>query len=281
MKTVVLIINMGTPDSPKTKDVGRYLREFLNDYRVMNIPWVFRKLLVNLIIVPFRANKSAKKYQSIWTAEGSPLMVNSKKLSIALSKNLPDQFRVESVMRYGNPGLEESLQQLERVKPEQIVLLPLFPQYASSTTGSTLETALRLISGWKYIPDVKMIHHFHNHSGFIDAFTQRILMYEPQSYDHILMSYHGLPMNHILDSHPEADCNMAGCRVQRNNRNFHCYLASCFETSRLLAANLGLTREDYSVSFQSRMMGNWTGPFTDEVARNLVKKGKMRVLVVR
>lgn len=280
MKTSVLLINLGTPDSPKTADVRKYLREFLNDRRVINIPWLWRKLLVNLVIVPFRSIKSAKLYSRIWTTEGSPLLTFTKKLRDALRVELNDTYEVEMAMRYGNPSLNTLLKQLEKQHPERIILIPLYPQYASSTSGSTLEMAFKLIGKWKNIPEVKFVHHFHDYPGFINAYTQRINQYNPKSFDHIIMSYHGLPLSHIHDAHVGNDCEVLGCSYKRDDYNNYCYLASCYETSRLLAESLNLTKEKYTVSFQSRLSKNWTKPFTDEVIKDLVTNGKKRILVI-
>ncbi len=280
MKTAVLLINLGTPDSPKTADVRKYLSAFLNDNRIIDLTWMARKLLVNLIIVPFRSPKSAALYKKLWTATGSPLLVNTKNLRNALRKELSEDYVVEMAMRYGKPALKNMLGKLEKQQPERIILVPMYPQYASSTTGSSLEKAVNLISNWKQIPDIKMIHHFHDHFGFIEAFAHRIKQYNPQSYDHIIMSYHGLPLNHIYEAHAGNDCESMGCSSKRDEKNSYCYLASCYETSRLLAEKLNLQKQDYTVCFQSQFRKNWTKPFTDELVKELTKTAKKRLLVI-
>lgn len=280
MKTLILIINLGTPDSPKTNDVRRYLSEFLNDKRVIDLPWLWRKLLVNLIIVPFRSPKSARLYKELWTPEGSPLLINTEKLKSALQIVLGDNYEVEMAMRYGKPSLKKVLNKLNDKQPQRIIIVPLYPQYASSTTGSTIEMAVQLIGKWKQVPQVQMIHHFHNNPGFIDAFVHRIKAYEPEKYDHIIMSYHGLPINHVTETHDGRSCDEMGCREKRHNENHYCYLAACYETSRLLAENLNLQQQDYTVCFQSRLNKNWITPFTDEVVLNLANKGVKRLLVI-
>ncbi len=280
MKTTVLLINLGTPDSPKTGDVRKYLREFLNDSRVIDLPWLGRKLLLNLVILPFRSPKSAALYKELWTIDGSPLLINTKTFSKGLQKELGDTYSVEMGMRYGKPALSGALEKIKQKQSERIILVPLYPQYASSTTGSSLQKAIKIISKWKQIPDVKIIHHFHNHPGFIEAFIHRIKQYKPQNYDHIIMSYHGLPLKHINDTHAGNDCEAMGCLDKRDDKNNYCYLASCYETSRLLAEKLNLKYQDYTVCFQSRLSKNWTKPFTDEVVREQAKKGKKRLLVI-
>jgi protoporphyrin/coproporphyrin ferrochelatase len=280
MKTVVLLINLGTPESPKTRDVRRYLTEFLNDKRVIDLPWLWRKILVNLIIVPFRAPKSARLYKELWTPEGSPLLINTIKLTDALQLDLGENHEVEMAMRYGKPSLKKILEKIRRKQPQRIILIPLYPQYASSTTGSTLEKAVKLISQWKQVPEVQMIHHFHDNTDFIASFVSRIEQYHPKEYDHIIMSYHGLPVNHVTEAHGGRDCEELGCTEKQNEQNAYCYLASCYETSRLLAEKLHLSKDDYTVCFQSRLSKNWLTPFTDEVVREQVEKDGKRLLVI-
>lgn len=280
MKTTVLLINLGTPDSPKTGDVRKYLTEFLNDNRVIDMPWLARKLLVNLIIVPFRSPKSAKLYKEVWTPQGSPLLINTQKFSDALQKKVGKDYTIEMGMRYGNPSLKDALQRIKQQQPKRIILVPLYPQYASSTTESSLEKVKSIISKWKQIPEVKIIHHFHDNSAFIDAFAQRIKQYKPQNYDHIIMSYHGLPVKHVNDMHAGNNCISMNCTSKRDENNKHCYLASCYETSRLLAEKLNLQEQDYSTCFQSRFSKNWIKPFTDKVVLDKIAEGKKRLLVI-
>lgn len=280
MKTTVLLINLGTPDSPLTRDVRRYLSEFLNDRRVIDLPWLGRKLLVNLIIVPFRSPKSASLYKELWTPEGSPLLVNSNNLRDALRKEFKESYTVEMAMRYGNPNLKNVLAKIEKKQPDRVILFPLYPQYASSTTESSLEKAMQIISNWKQVPEIKIIHHFHDHPGFIDSFAHRIQPYRSRSYDHIIMSYHGLPQNQVREAHSGNSCESMDCAHNKTEQNNLCYLASCYETSRLLAQKLNLQDKDYTVCFQSRFSKNWTKPFTDEVVMELAETGKKRLLVI-
>ena len=280
MKTYVLLINLGTPNSPKTSDVGKYLSEFLNDRRVIDLPWLWRKVLVNLVIVPFRSPKSAGLYKRIWTSEGSPLLINTQNLRDSLQKNLGNAYVVEMAMRYGRPSLNKALIKLEKKQVQQLILVPLYPQYASSTTGSTFESAFELISKWKQIPNVKITHHFHDHPGFIDAFASHIKQYKPENHDHIIMSYHGLPLNHVTEAHGGMNCEDLGCTEKQNDQNNYCYRASCYKTSRLLAKKLNLMKQDYTVCFQSRLDNNWLKPFTDEIVIQKAKTGYKRLLVI-
>ena len=146
-KTCVLLVNLGTPKSPKTSDVRKYLFQFLNDKRVIDLPWIIRKILVNLIIVPFRAPKSAKVYKEVWTKDGSPIIYHTKNLTKKLNKSLGDNFHVEYAMRYKNPSIKNALEKIKYKKPRQIIIIPLFPQYASATNGSVIEEVMKNSEG--------------------------------------------------------------------------------------------------------------------------------------
>jgi len=277
----VLLINMGTPQSPKTGDVRSYLSEFLNDARVIDLPWLGRKMLVNLIIVPFRAPKSARHYQELWSDEGSPLMIHSVAFKEKLQKVIGTDFKLEMLMRYGKPSLKKMLKKLESQNPEKLLIVPMYPQYASSTTGSAIELVMNKIRKWKQIPDLKILHHFHDHPAFIGAMTEQVQAHHPnENYDHVVMSYHGLPQHHTHEAHQGIDCESMSCREKRDEKNKFCYLASCYETSRLLAEKLSLSKEKYTVSFQSRMSDKWTKPFTEKLVLELAGKGVKKILVI-
>jgi len=280
MKTSLLLINLGTPDSPKTADIRKFLREFLNDKHVIDLPWVGRKLLLNLIILPFRSPKTAALYKKIWTTSGSPLLFNTKIVRDSLRKKLADNYLVEMAMRYGEPSLKNILKQLKKQQVERIIIFPLYPQYASSTSGSIFEMVLKDIAKWKQVPELRMIHHFHDNPGFIEAFVYRIKQYNPENYDHVIMSYHGLPLNQVYETHEDSNCEAIGCSDKRVAKNFYCYLASCYETSRLIAKKLNLPKQNYTVSFQSRLNKNWTAPFTDEIVKKQSILGNKRLLVI-
>ena len=162
MKKAILLINLGTPDSPSVSDVRKYLTEFLNDKRVIDISSTARFFLVNGVIVPFRSPKSAKLYQNIWTNEGSPLVTNTKSLAGKLQKELGSDYIVEWAMRYRKPSVKSVLNKLRQQQPSEIIILPLYPQYASSSTGSTAELVLKELSGWEVIPSIKLINKFYN-----------------------------------------------------------------------------------------------------------------------
>ncbi|SDK29570.1 ferrochelatase [Catalinimonas alkaloidigena] len=278
--TGVLLVNLGTPDSPSVGDVRRYLREFLMDGRVIDIPFLSRFFLVNCIIAPFRAPKSAKVYQEVWTDAGSPLKVYSEELKRLLQTALGDGYRVSLGMRYQNPSLEKALEELHDQGFRRLIIVPLFPQYASATTGSVKEKVMALISQWQLIPELTFVDQFYEHPLFVEAFTalgKRYLEAEP--FDHVLFSYHGLPERQIRKGDPHNHCLRDGCCDSVGPHNRLCYRAQCFQTSRLLAQALGLSDDQWTVCFQSRLGRDpWIQPYTEDVVKQLVAQGKKRVL---
>ncbi len=278
-KTGVLLINLGTPDSPSTTDVRSYLFQFLNDPRVIDLPWLLRKILVNLIIVPFRAPKSAKLYQQLWTENGSPLLHYSKKVTKLLDEELGDDYTVHLAMRYKSPGIPTVLAEMKKLNYSRIVVLPMFPQYASASTGSALEMVMKEIGKWWAIPELKIISQYYDHPDFIDAVVDRASKYDLADYDHVLFSYHGLPMRHVDKVYEEGLCSDRDCDHEITTENQYCYKATCFATTRLLAEKLGLAESDYTVCFQSRLDKNWLEPFSDKVVEAQAKKGAKNLLV--
>ena len=278
-RTAVLLVNVGTPDEPTVSAVRRYLFEFLNDRRVIDLPLVFQKMLVNLVIVPFRAPKSTKLYQRLWTPEGSPLMINAVKNKNELQQVLPANFEVFMAMRYRNPDLREVLHQIRDASYDRLVLIPLFPQYASSTTGTVIQFVNREIARWTVIPELQTVNQFYDHPRFIEAFKSRIESYHPEEWDHILFSYHGLPVRQINKVHPSVDCDHCQCVKALPAHGHYCYRAACYETTRQLSRVLSLHEDNYSVSFQSRLSKNWLTPFTDRRIIELAKSGARKILV--
>lgn len=280
MKTGVLLVNVGTPDSFDVKDVRKYLSEFLNDPRVIDLPWLYRKLLVNLIIVPFRSPKTASLYKKIWTEEGSPLLKYGKILKEQLQKELGNNYFVEMAMRYRKPGLEESLENFKKLHLDKLIILPLFPQYASASTGTVLEKVMQVISAWQVIPSLKLINSYCNDNLFINSWIEVSRPYMTKPYDAYVFSFHGLPERQIKKSDQNSYCLMGNCCDTYNNINKHCYRAQCFETARAIAEGLNIPRDKYYTSFQSRL-GNdpWIQPFTDNILKDLAASGKKKVLV--
>ena len=278
----LLLINLGTPDAPNAPAVRRYLREFLSDPQVIDINPVARSLLLNLIILPVRPARSAAAYKKVWTDRGSPLLVHSLDLVQAVQARLGASWRVRLGMRYGQPSLREALVDLV-AHVERIVVLPLYPQQASSSTGSSLRAVFKIVSELPVAPPLCTVEPFFDDDGFLDAFATRgksvIAAEKP---DHVLFSFHGLPARQVRNADPSGSHCLASddCCATINSKNRGCYRAESFATARAIAARLAISDEDYTVCFQSRLGSTpWIGPFTDHVLPELVKKGKRRVVV--
>lgn len=281
-KTAVLLIQLGTPDSPKTSDVRRYLSEFLNDPRVIDLPWLARKLLVNGIIVPFRAPKSAKIYKELWDlGKGqSPLLVHTQKVQEKLKVRLKSSnVDVYMAMRYQNPSMADVMEEMRALHYDHVIVLPLFPQYASASSGSAIERAMKIMSTWWTTPEISIVNQFWDNSGYIDSIVERSKAFDLKDYDHILFSYHGLPEKHV-DKVYEGDnlCSEAPCETEINDKNSLCYKATSYATTRLIADKLGLKEEDYTVCFQSRLDKKWLTPFSDKVVEEQGRRGAKKLL---
>ncbi len=282
MKKAVLLVNLGTPDSPSVSDVRKYLTEFLNDPRVIDINAAGRFMLVNGIIVPFRAPKSAKLYQHIWTSSGSPLTIHTKNLAEKVQKALGDEYMVEWAMRYQNPSLKSVLNRIREKKPSELIILPLYPQYASSSTGSTAEHILKELAGWEVIPSIKIINKFYDNPHYIKALVKSAEGYDLNAYDHIIFSYHGLPERQIKKAaahYGDNSCHFGNCCDAITEKNQYCYRANCFETTRQLVKHLNIPSGKYTTSFQSRLDDAWLKPYSDKVIEDLAKLGAKKVLV--
>ena len=282
-KKGVLILNLGTPDSPSVKDVRVYLREFLNDPRVIDIGRIAQLLLVNLIIVPFRAPKSAKEYKKLFKIGGgkSPLLTYGKNLTSKLKSLAGSKFDIELAMRYGNPSMDKVLGEMRLKNYDEIFIFPLYPQYASASTGSTIEKAFKIINKWWVIPEVSIIGQFYDNFHFLECIKKRASNFDIPKYDHVVFSYHGIPERHVdkvyLDGKP---CSDHSCEDEINDENTNCYKATCYATTRLLVKVLSLKDGEYSTCFQSRLGRDpWLTPYTDHVIEKLGKDGKKKLLV--
>ncbi|GJQ62333.1 MAG: ferrochelatase [Melioribacteraceae bacterium] len=278
-KVGVLLIQLGTPDSPKVSDVRRYLFEFLNDERVIDIPYILRKILVNLIIVPFRAPKSAKIYQELWTDTGSPLLTISENVKDKLQNILPENFTVELAMRYQNPSMDDVLEKMRKANYDKIIVFPLFPQYASATNGSAVAKAMDIIRKWWVIPEVSFVGQFFDEPGYIEGFVKQGAKYNIDDYDHVLFSYHGLPERQVDKVYEDGPCKDHDCDVRLTPENKLCYKATCFATTRDIATRLNIPEDKYTVCFQSRLDKKWLEPFSDKVVIEQAKKGAKKLLV--
>jgi ferrochelatase len=274
MTVGILLINLGTPDDPSTSAVRRYLREFLMDGRVLDINFFARAALVNLVIAPFRAPKSAHAYQQIWSEDGSPLLAHSQALARAMQAALGQGFQVALGMRYGRPSLESALGELADC--ERVIALPLYPQYASASTGTALERLYQLAAEGLVVPSIAVVPPFYEHPAFIDA-VAAVARPQITDDDFVLFSYHGLPERQL----PCTPCEGATvCPAPVGDRT-HCYRAQCYATTRALVERLGLEGR-HTVSFQSRLGSTpWIRPYTDEIIEDLVgEQGHRRIVVL-
>jgi ferrochelatase len=281
-KKGILLVNLGTPNSPAVSDVRKYLDEFLMDPRVIDINPVGRTLLVKGIIVPFRAPKSAKSYQAIWTDEGSPLMVYGKRVQSMLQDKLGDDYEVELAMRYQNPSIESALNEFLKKKIFDIKVIPLFPQYASATTGSVHEKVMEVVSKWQIVPKIEFINSFYDQPKMIETFAEIGKDYVKDNYDHILFSFHGLPIRQLIKGDVDKNhCQKVNdCCKKLTENNKYCYSAQCYQTAYRIAEKLNLDEKEYSIVFQSRLGRDpWIQPYASEVIEKLAKEGKKRILV--
>ena len=280
-KKALLIINLGTPDDPSYFSVFKFLKEFLSDPRVIDIPRMFRILLVNLIICPFRSFSSSKVYSQMWKANNneSPIKTNTEKLIQKLQSKLPE-YDVYSAMRYQNPSNKDTLSEILLTNPDEIIIFPSFPQYASSTTGSVYEEVFNILSKEWVIPKIKFINQFFNNDLFVDAWIEKISNFDLSNYEKIIFSYHGLPDTQVDKVYNEGKCIDQNCDKEFNDINKFCYKASCYETTRLISSKLNLNEDQYVTAFQSRLTKKWLTPFTDEVIENYAKNNVKNILVI-
>jgi len=272
-------VNLGTPDSYRIKDVHRYLTEFLTDERVIDYPWLKRQLLVRGLIIPARVRNSANSYKAIWQEEGSPLMIYGGKVEKKLQEALGEGFEVRLAMRYQNPSIESAMRDLEKKNLEQLIILPLFPQYASASTGSAHQEVLRRLSTWNVIPEVNLINSYPTQPKMIAAFCERAKQFPLESYEKVVMSFHGLPIRQLIKADKNNVCQVKPrCCENLSEKNFLCYGAQSYATAKAIAGRLGL--KQYDVAFQSRLGKDpWIGPFTSDLLESYAKEGVKKVLV--
>lgn len=281
MKTGILLINLGTPDSTSVKDIRKYHRQFFSDPRVFDMSGVGRFLLRNFIILPFRSPKIAKMYTEIWMKEGSPLLHYGLQVQRQLQENLKTDYVVELGMNCGNPSIAHALDKLKSYQLDKLIIVPLFPQYASSTSGSVNDAVMKIVKTWQVIPNINFISFFYNHPAFINAWAERAKLYNLAEYDHVLFSFHGVPERHITKADYSGKCLIdASCCSQITANNKYCYKAQCYETARLLARKLNIPEDSRSICFQSRL-GRipWIQPYAEDTIISLAKAGKKNVLV--
>lgn len=281
-KIGVLLMNLGSPDSTDVKDVKKYLLEFLMDERVIDYPYLQRSLLVKGIIVPFRAKKSASAYKSIWTDKGSPLINTTRELQQALE--IQTGLPVEICMRYRNPTPESAFERLLEKDPDikKVIAIPMYPHYAMSSYETAVEQVKQSHQQGNYPFDLEIVQAYYKHPAYLKALAETIRPYLNSDYDHILFSYHGIPKRHIRKSDiTKTHCLSREncCEVDSAAHEF-CYRHQCFTTTRLITEMLGIPREKFSNSFQSRLGGGWLEPFTDKRLKALPGEGKKKLLIL-
>jgi ferrochelatase len=265
-KTAVMLVNLGTPDAPTATAVRAYLKQFLSDPRVVEIPKIVWWFILHGIVLPFRSRKSAEKYASIWTKEGSPLKVYTEKQAVLLRGYLGERdhdVQVVYAMRYGNPSIPQILQQLKADGCDRILVLPAYPQYSGTTTASIFDAVFNHYARERNVPELRLVKHYHDHEAYISALAKSVLAYWESHgrADKLVMSFHGVPKRTLLLGDP--------------------YFCECHKTARLLATQLGLKEDQYVVTFQSRFgKAEWLQPYTAPMLIKLAKEGVKRVDVM-
>jgi ferrochelatase len=278
----VLLVNLGSPDSPAVKDVKNYLKQFLMDLYVIQLPWVLRRFIVSVLVLPRRPKESARAYQSIWWKTGSPLLELSSRLQQALQQQL--QIPVSMSMRYGNPSIESQLLSL-CAKPgiEEILFIPLYPHFASSTVTTSIEEAKRVIKKHKLDIQLKIQPPFYQQPEYIAALIKSAQPYLEKNFEHLLFSYHGLPEIHITraDSTGKHCMQLQNCCLTPSVAHETCYRHQVLRTTQCFVEQTGLSDDQYSIAFQSRLgRAKWLEPSTEDTLRTLAGNGVKKVLVL-
>lgn len=282
MKKGILLVNLGSPKSTSVEDVKEYLDEFLMDEKVIDYRWFFRALLVRGIILKTRPQKSAEAYKTVWTDEGSPLIVITQKIQQKLQQLV--DIPVEIGMRYAEPSIQSGIQKLVNQGVTDIVLFPLYPQYAMSTTETVVDKAEEVRK--RFFPEVniKYIPPFYNRDLYIDCLAESIREKLPEQFDALQFSYHGVPERHIYKTDKSKTCRLDNETCNHSTNELHnqlCYRHQCYKTTELVAEKLGLPKEKVLVTFQSRLgKDKWIEPYTDETLKQLPQRGVKNLAIV-
>ncbi len=266
-KLGILITNLGTPDAPKRKQLKAYLKEFLSDPRVVEVPRLIWWCVLNLVILNIRPSRSAKAYQTVWTDQGSPLLVHTQAQANKLRESLTDIYGdnviIDFAMRYGSPSVENVVSNMLQQGVRKLIVLPMYPQYCASTTGSTFDAISQTLSKQRWVPELQFISHYHDKPDYIQAMADKIRDHwqTHERAEKLIFSYHGIPKRYLLNGDP-----------------YHC---ECYKTSRLIAENLGLDKDQYFTCFQSRFgREEWLKPYTDHSLKQFAADGVKSVQVV-
>ncbi len=261
-KIGILLVNLGTPDAPTTKSLKKYLKQFLSDPRVIELPKYIWFFILNFIVLPFRAPKSSKKYRTIWGKKGSPLLVQSQNLTFKLQKKLPSSMICALAMSYGKPSICDALENLREQNCKKLLVLPMYPQYSATTVASVFDEVCTQLKKWRWIPELRFVNQYHDEEAYIRALAASLLPFKKIAKNQkIVFSYHGTPLQSLLDGDP-----------------YHC---QCHKTSRLIAEKLKLKKENYLTCFQSRFGSSaWLQPYTDETLKSLPQKKINEVFII-
>ncbi|MEP2652990.1 MAG: ferrochelatase [Paraglaciecola sp.] len=266
-KVGVLVTNLGTPDAPKKAELRRYLKEFLSDPRVVEVPRLIWWMILNFVILNIRPSRSAKAYSGVWTERGSPLLFHTEDQANAIREKLVSEYGdhivVEFAMRYGSPSINSVVDKMQQQGVRKLLVLPLYPQYCASTTASTFDAVAQHFMKKRWMPELRFITHYHDNDGYIEAVSEKIREHWKVNgkANKLVFSYHGIPKRYLLKGDP-----------------YHC---ECHKTSRLIAENLGLNKNEYFTSFQSRFgREEWLTPYTDESLKSFPAQGVKSVQVV-
>jgi len=280
MNKGVLLVNLGSPDSTAVGDVRRYLREFLMDRRVIDVPWLMRACIVGMILIK-RPKQSAEAYEKIWTPEGSPLIVSSRQIQARLQERVT--VPVELAMRYRNPSIREAVRRLAEQKIDEVLLIPLFPHYAMSSYETAVKRVKRVASWVARRMRIEVQPPYGDTPDYITALADSARNYLETGYDHLLFSFHGVPVRHVKQSDPTRNhcLNSLNCCNVDSPAHATCYRAQCFKTVAAFVKQAGVPAGKYSVSFQSRLGRDlWLMPYTDVVLAELPRRGVKRLLVI-
>jgi len=266
-KVGVLITNLGTPNAPTKQALKPYLKQFLSDPRVVEIPRLIWWMILNLVILNIRPKRSAKAYQTVWEEGGSPLMIHTvnqaKALRVELVAKYGDGIVVECAMRYGQPAIDDTIEKMLQQGVRKLLVLPLYPQYCASTTGSTFDAVAEDFKSRRWIPELRFVTQYHDNDQYITAMAHKIQHHwnDNEQADKLIFSYHGIPKRYLLNGDP-----------------YHC---QCHKTSRLIAEKLGLSKDQYLTTFQSRFgREEWLKPYTDHTLMALPEQGVKSVQIV-
>lgn len=278
-KKGILLVNLGTPNSPTWNGLRTYLNQFLTDRRVIDLPWLFRNMLFKGIVVPIRSGRVSKLYQRLWMKDGSPLKVYGQNVTKGVQDKLGDDYQVELAMRYQNPSIESALDKMKENNVSEITVFPFFPQYASATTGSVFEEVMRIVKKKEIIPSIKFINSYFDNPSMISLYAEKAKKYNLTDYDHYIFSFHGVPKRYLRKENNYCQKSENCCSTMCDANQF-CYSAQCHATAHAIAKELNLPEESYTISYQSRFgPEEWIQPYTDIVMMDQLEHGKKNILV--